>query len=1180
MRIIDFAIANPVKVAVGVLLLSLFGLLSLWSIPVQLTPEVVRPTIFVLTRWPGASPQEIEKDIISKQEEQLQGIEGMVNFYSSSSDSEGEIEMEFQVGTDMSSTLLKVGSKLDQVPSYPEDADKPVILTVGANSSSIAYFSLIPAPPRRQQLEALAASHPELRETIDQLLTEDPIDVIKVYGLARKHPPFAELVANDPNPFLLRTFAEDRLAVPIENVPGVAKAQIFGGSEEEVRVVVDAAQLAARRISIPELRRALSGENKDVSAGDLWEGKRRYVIRTLGQYESLAQVENTVVAYRDGAPVYVRDIARVELTGSKTRGMAHQRGVNMLTVAVQREEGANVLEVMAGIRQVVAALNRDLLAPRGLYLMQSYDETVYIDSAVALVRDNIYIGGLLATGVLMLFLRDWRSTAVVAISIPISCIGTFLIVRAAGRSINVISLAGMSFAVGMLVDNSVVVLENIYSHFQLGKPPRQAASEGTSEVWGAVLASTLTTLAVFLPVIFIQEEAGQLFRDLAIAISAGVGISLVVSMTVVPMTAARLLRGDRIHRADAPQRRDWPSRAGRAFNRMVEAVNRRLQSGQLGMVALVAIVASFGLGLWGMLPRAAGQGNQLSTSAWIGLGGAVAVFALAAVVFRRWGVIVAALVLSLGMAWRLAPFAEYLPEGNQNLIFASLQPPPGYNIEQLMRLGTEVEERVRPYWEAQPGTPEEAKLGGPAIANFFLVAREGGIFMGARAADPERARELVPLLKTATSGLPGVMSFVSQASLFERRNSAGRSIDIEITGPELSELVGLGRQILEQVQTIYPPTTETSVRAVPSLDLASPEIHVVRRREKAAQRGINTVDLGYTVNALVDGAYAGAYWHQGKEIDLKIYGDDNFARRTQDIAQLPLVTPAGELVRIADVADVVLTSGPETINRIDRERAITIQVSPGPQISLEEAIGRIDREVLAPLRGEGRLAGLYQFRMSGTADKLRQMRAALAGSLAIALIITFLLIAGLYESFLYPLVIMISVPLGATGGVLALVLLNQFTIQRLDSLTMLGFVILIGTVVNNAILIVDEALILIRHHHRDHREAVIESALGRVRPIFMTTLTTVLGLLPLVVFPGAGSELYRGLGAVMLGGLLISTVFTLFFVPLLFSLTHETQRWAFSLLGSGGQHAQPGAGPAARTDAPAGADTPAGAAAS
>ncbi len=1149
MRLSDFAIDNPVKVVVGVVLLAMFGLLSLYSIPVQLTPEVSTPLIMVITRWPGASPQEMEKEIISKQEEQLQGIEGLVDFRSRSSDGRGEIEMEFRVGTDLRSTLLKVGNKLDQVREYPEDADRPVLLTASADSSAIAYLNLIPAAPSRAQLQAVAAAHPELRSELEPLWQASEVDVTRVYRLASRHPAIGELIQNDLNPWTLRTFVEDKLVVPIENVKGVGDTEVYGGAQDEVRVVVDPAQLAARHITIPDLRRALAGENKDISAGDIWEGKRRYVVRTLGQFHDLDQVAEVIVAYRDGTPVRVRDVATVELTTAKLEGMSHQRGVNMLTIAVQREQGANVLEVMAGVREVVLELNEGLLKSRGLYLLQSYDETVYIDSAIGLVRDNVYVGGLLAIGVLFLFLRDIRSTLVIAVSIAISCIGTLLAMRLTGRTLNVISLAGMSFAVGMLVDNVIVVLENIYTYYQQGQSPRAAACQGTADVWGAILASSATNLAVFLPVIFIQEEAGQLFRDIAIVICAGVAISMVVGMTVVPCAAARLLRSQ----DSAPdwvlgKRQDRLTRLGTGFYRLVERTNERLLSGQLGPLARLGAAVGMGVGAVCLVRYAWATEER----AWWGAPGALTTLALALVLaavlawrLPRLAVVAMTFLLSMGISVALVPPVEYLPEGNENLVFAMLQPPAGYNVERLMELGGQVEDRLRPYWEARLGTPEAKKLDGPAMENFFLVARRGGMFMGARAAEPERASDLVPVLQRATEGLAGVTAFVNQSSLFDSPTmSGGRSIEIEITGPDQAELASLGQRVMQRVQAIYPTeSTKTSARAIPSLDQSSPEMHVRRNPEKAAERGITNVDLGYTVNALVDGAYAGTFWHQGKELDLKIYGADEFARRTQDIGQLPLVTPGGEIVQLADVADVVLTTGAETVMRIDRERALTIMVNLGQAIALEEAMRRIDREVLAPLREEAGPLGLYRLRLAGTADKLRQMRTAMAGSMLLALVITYLLIAGLYESFIYPIVIMISVPLGAVGGIAGLALLNVAVVQRLDSLTMLGFVMLIGTVVNNAILIVDQALFLIRTQGRPPRQAVVEGVLGRLRPIFMTTFTAVLGLLPLVVMPGAGSELYRGLGAVMLGGLLISTVFMLFVVPLLFTLFHEAEMW-------------------------------------
>ncbi len=1151
MWLADFSIENPVKVTVGVILVCLFGLLSFFGIPVQLTPEVSKPVISVMTRWPGASPEEVEKEIAAKQEEQLQGVEGMTEFKSYCFDSFCEVEMEFLVGTDIDSTIVKVNSRLNQVRDYPEDADKPVVRTVSASSSHITYINLLPLPPSREQVLALQAAHPHLAEALAPILAEPQIDVTRIYYLAQRHPEIEELTVSNPNPQLLRQFAEDKLKPLFEQVKGVAQGDIFGGSRMQLRVVVNPTQLAAHQVTIADLRRALAGENVDISAGDLWEGKRRYVIRTLGRYESVEQVHDTIVAYRDGAPVYVRDLARVELGVAKPEGMAHQRGVNMITIAIQRESGSNVLEVMEGVRRVIAELNDGALKVRGLQLVQSYDETVYIYSATALVKDNIYAGSILAIITLLLFLRDWRSVLVIAVSIPICGIGTFLVIRLLGRSINVISLAGIAFAVGIVVDNANIVLENIFTYYQKGYRPREAASRGTADVWSAILAGTLTNLAVFLPVIFIQEEAGQLFRDISIAISAGIAFSLLVALTVVPVAASRFLREkDLAYLSEIDPQKHWLDAIGHRFVEWVTRVNENLLGGRIGPPMMWCWIALFVVGVLGMVPAPIRpwerwpywypQANPKHLAAALAV---CALFVPLAFRFRRTAVVAATIAGSLGLSYKLMPNAEYLPEGNKNLVFASLLPPPGYNVEQMIKVGELVEERLRPYWDAKPGTPEAAQLEGPPIDNFFLVARRGMVFMGARSAEPERASELVPVLRKATQGLPGIISFANQSSLFERSLSSGRSIDIEITGPDLPTLIGLGRGIMGKVGELYPPGTETSVRPIPSLDLGSPEIHVVRNAEKAAQRGLNTADLGYMINALVDGAYAGTYWHEGREIDLVIYGDDSFSRQTQDIAQLPIGTPGGELVRIGDVADVVMSSGPEQINRVDRERAITIAVQPGPEVPLEVAMDRIETEILKPLREDVRYGGLYHFHLAGTADKLKQMRNALSGSLLLALLITFLLMAGLYESFVYPVIIMVTVPLGTVGSFLLLWLMSFYTIQRLDALTMLGVIILVGTVVNNAILVIDQALILIRREGMHYRQAIIESTRGRIRPIFMTTGTTVLGLVPLVVLPGAGSELYRGLGAVMLGGLTISTMFTLFLIPLMFCMTYELQDW-------------------------------------
>jgi HAE1 family hydrophobic/amphiphilic exporter-1 len=419
------------------------------------------------------------------------------------------------------------------------------------------------------------------------------------------------------------------------------------------------------------------------------------------------------------------------------------------------------------------------------------------------------------------------------------------------------------------------------------------------------------------------------------------------------------------------------------------------------------------------------------------------------------------------------------------------------------------------------------------------------VFIGIRALDASRAADLVPLVQKVAAKLEGMIAVAKQTSLFEQGLSAGRTIDIEFTGPDLARLVPMGAQTMAAIMggAGAPLIPDAQARPVPSLDLSSPEVHIRPKLLQAADMRVSSADLGYAANALIDGAYAGDYYLEGKKIDLTIIGEERFATNTQDVEALPIATPLGQLVPLGALAHVQLASGPEQINHRERVRAITIEVSPPPQVPLEDAMGLIQAKIVNPLIEAGQLQGGYQINLAGTADKLRETWQALRFNVILALVITYLLMAALFESWLYPLVIIFSVPLGAVGGVLGLAVLNLFVLQTLDVLTMLGFVILIGTVVNNPILIVHQSLNHMREDGMSERDAILESIRTRIRPIFMTTVTTVLGLLPLVIFPGAGSELYRGLGAVVLGGLLVSTVFTLVLVPALFTLTMDARRW-------------------------------------
>jgi len=1035
MKLVDTSINKPVSIAVGVIFIILFGVISLFRIPVQLTPDVEKPTITVSTFWQGASPQEIETEIVRDQEDELKTLDGLVEMTSESQDSSGTIVLEFEIGTDIDAASVDVSNKLNQVEDYPDDADQPVISTTDTGASAMAWFILKPE--------------------------DENVDI---------------------NTF--HDFAEDYIKPRFERVSGVGSSNVFGGYEREMQVVVDPNALAARGITLSAMARALSAENDNYSAGDFDEGKRRYTVRTLGEYSSPEDIENVIITRKNGAPVYVRDVATVRLGYKDADFAVRQNGDPSIAINAVKESGANSIEVMAGLMEAMKKLNQGELQKRGLYLINVYEETGYIKSAISLVQQNLVIGGLLAIAVLLLFLRSGSSTLIVATAIPISIVGTFVVMAALGRTINVISLAVMAFAVGMVIDNSIVVLENIYRHMQMGKSRIRASYDGAIEVWGAVLASTLTTAAVFIPVIFVQDQAGQLFRDIAIAISVSVILSLIVSITVIPAVSAKILSV-------------VTERPGKNFSNLwgLSHTAGRIAASIAGLVdtilsstrARIIVVAGFTLG---------------------------AIF----------------------LSWIMIPKTEYLPEGNRNLVFGILIPPPGYNIGEFTSIGKQIEADLRPYWEAEPGTPEAAALDGPPIQNFFYVARGRQAFMGARVKEPERIKEIMPVMQASLGKIPGMIAIVNQSSIFQRGIGEGRSINIQLTGPDMEKLVGIAQQVFF---TAIKKIPGAQIRPIPSLDLGNPEVQLVLNRERASDVGITNQELGFMLNALVDGATVSEYQINGDEIDLTLRGADEYANKTHEIEDLMVNTDSGKLVTVGSIADINVTTGPEQINHYERQRTIAISIIPPEKMPLESAIDLINSEILEPLKASGQLSGSYNAVLTGSADDLSVTREALQWNFLLAAVIAFLLMASLFESFLYPLVIMFSVPLASFGGFLGLFILNFFIYMPLNVLTMLGFIILIGIVVNNAILIVHQALNNMHEQGMESNEAIVESVKSRIRPIFMSTTTSVFGMLPLILLPGSGSEFYRGLGSVVVGGLVVSTLFTLILVPSVFSLVLE-----------------------------------------
>ncbi|MEM9591333.1 MAG: efflux RND transporter permease subunit, partial [Pseudomonadota bacterium] len=912
---IRFAIDRPIAVAAAVLIAVLFGVLSLTRIPVQLAPDVRKPIVVVETTWPGAAPAEMEREIVNLQEEVLRGLEGLEVMTSRSQTGEAEVTLEFAVGSDMGDVLLLVSNRLDRVSGYPDEADEPTLNTSGSDDSPIAWVVLTAAEGNTRDMATY------------------------------------------------RDFIEDIVQDRVERIEGVSAVNLFGGVTRELQIIVDPLRLSRFNLTVPEVVRTLRAENISISAGDLDEGKRRYVVRTEGNLNTENAIREVVL--RSGAAnggigqVRVSDVAQVAFAYSDATTRLRFRGEPGLAFNIVREAGANVISTMEDVRETLAELSTGPVADAGLLMEQVYDETIYIDGAIDLVTQNIYIGGLLAAFVLMLFLRSPRATLVVSLSIPVSIVATFVVMALTGRTLNVISLAGIAFAVGMIVDAAIVVLENIFRMREAGKSRREAAYEGAKQVWGAILVSALTTVLVFIPILIMQLEAGQLFRDIAVAISVSVLLSLIVAVTVIPALASRLLS----EKDQRPVSLPGIDHFGRAFKWLVMVYVRwTVRSRVLGLM-MVGLIA----------------------------GGA----AVASITFL--------------------PRLEYLPEGNRNLVFGLIIPPPGYNLDTTQTIAERIERVAEPLWEARPETDLD---GTPTISNFFFVATPGNSFVGAAATNGQRAAELIPVLSQPIFAEPGTFGFMTQPSLFGRGIGGGRTIEVNVSGQDLNEILAVAGQAAGLINGLLPRSKGHQFRPIPGLELGAPEVRLIPDRQRLADAGLDSSALAATVDAFNDGLRVAEVTVGAERINLVLKGDSNVqqALRTQDVGNYPVVTPGGQIVPVSALSNVILTAGPTEIRHRDRLRTVTLEVRPSDALPLEAAVELLQTEVVDVLETQS-LPGDIRLSVTGTADQLSQTWSAIQINLVLALIIVFLVMAILFESFVLPLVILIAVPVAAAGGV-------------------------------------------------------------------------------------------------------------------------------------------------------------------
>ncbi len=1015
MTLTKISLSNPVAVVVACILVVIFGVMSLTRLPIQMTPDISRPEISVWTSWRAAAPNEVESEIIEPQEDVLRSIPGLLKMQSSANYGRSNINLEFVIGTDMNRALIEVMNRLNQVPRYPVDANEPVISLGGDNFDKvIAWFAISAKPGNTRAIESY------------------------------------------------QDFIDDTVITRFERVSGVSRVGSFGGRKHEVRITFDPYKAANIGLDLTGISAQL-GNNSDVSAGLNEVGRREYTLRFSGKYD-VSTLGDLVLEWREGNPILLRDIARVEKVMVDATNVLHQNGGPSVAIFIIPESGVNVYKIMADVKLAVADLAANELERAGLSIEQDSDDTVYISASVGMVRNNLLLGISLAVIVLWWFLRKFRATLIVALAIPLCLLVAFMVLAFTGRTLNIVSLAGLAFATGMVLDAAIVVLENIFRQREAGLDGNEASMRGVTQVWGALLASTATTVAIFMPVIFLENEAGQLFSDLAVTISAAVVASLLVAVTVLPTAAANWIKGEAV---DDHHRHWW------------HWVTSHVMS-------------------WTDTPR------------------------------RRWTWVSTLTITPVLIAMMLIPPADYLPEGKKNFFMGFMVTAPGMGMqtasEELVDI---IDARLAPYLSGEKK---------PQIKNYFLGSSKGwGTFIGGEALHDDEVDDVIQLFnQEIMAGFPDTFGFTGRDPIFGGHR-AGRKIDIDLSADSFDSLLAAGRAGFFTVMEALP---EANIRPEPGLELAEPEIRLIPDDRKIAEVGWTRSSMATVVRAMGDGAFLGEYFDGNRRYNIVLRAENWYS--PEELGAIPVATANGDILSIGELARVTRTAGPSKIRRIDRKRTLTLQVTPPPNMAMEVALDIIKKEVAPVILANMPEDGIVKYR--GTAEALDEALTSMTGSFILAIVILYLLVSALFHSFRDSLLVIMTIPMATVGGIIALrsVDLALFAAggQKMDLLTMIGFVILLGLVVNNAILLVYRA----RDAEREgmsRRDAVESAVRLRLRPILMSTTTSIFGMMPLMLMPGAGTELYRGMAAVIVGGMLISTLFTLILLPSLLRMNEE-----------------------------------------
>ncbi|MEE2736403.1 MAG: efflux RND transporter permease subunit [Pseudomonadota bacterium] len=1059
MGLISGSIKRPVTVTMAVFAVVLFGTISLDRLGLNLLPELSYPTLTIRTEFDGAAPAEVEEQITRRIEQRVGTINGLRKMHSISAAGRSDVVLEFVWGTKMDLISIEVREKLDLV-NLPLDVERPSLLRLNPNLDPIFRLALT-------------------REDT----SSDP-----VYDLQA-----------------LRRFASDYLKSRLDPVEGVAAVIIGGGYEDEIAVHIDQDKLARLGISIQELGQRLQNTNINLSSGRLVDGTQEYLVRTVNQFSSVTDIRDTII-FQDGTRILrLADVAEVQENHKDRDSIMRVNGREAIEISLYKEGGSNTVAVSENIQKRLDDVQKQI--PGSFKLITIYDQSIFISAAINEVKTAAFIGAILAVLVLFLFLRDLRSTIIITTTIPISVMATFALMNLNGISLNVMSLGGIALAVGMLMDNAIVVLENIWRHRETGKSLQEASDTGASEVGGAVLASTITTIAVFLPLVFVDGIAGQLFKDQALTVTFALVASLILAFTLIPMLSAIGGLGSHQKFRSGTQPPLWLRRLRLPFTTVFIEIPRLLLIFVIIFIKKSkALVTRIGQPLLDGFDRVyekiASQYGQLLI---LSLKHRSITILIAASSFM--GSVLLLPTLSL----------ELIPPLSQGEFSVQLETEPGTRIEKTDAILWNVQKTLnqselvdKTYAIAGTGGRLDASSvgGGENIGEINVV-----MVKDANIGAEERVMDLV---RASLTDVPGTEYVISRPQLF----SFSTPLEVEIAGKELTEINKVAEQLVGSMNESYLfRDVESSMRT------GYPEIQIEFDRERAAKFGLSVPQVANLVANKVKGNVPTEFTWQDKKIDIRVRLDNEDRDSVEDIENI-LINPQSESdMRLASVADVYTGVGPVDIQRIGQQRVALVSADfTGGDLGTAAAEVREMLSIIDHPRGISSRVGGQNEEMDASFHSLRF-------ALLLALIMVYLVMASLFESLLHPFIIMFTIPLAAVGAILGLAV----TGTSISVVVFIGLILLVGIVVNNAIVLIDRVNQL-REQGMTKREGIIEGANQRLRPIMMTTLTTILGLFPMAIGIGEAAELRTPMAITVIGGLLVSTFLTLIIIPVVYDL--------------------------------------------